>query len=271
MKKVLSVVLALAMVLGMSTSVFATSTEKASQGMSLEEAEESYKIDSMELLKEKLNEVEIDSTISVSEKEAILQEIKPSILNEFIEDKLEIFGKKLKKLEMSANDEERIDLGDGCSVVVKTFDVPDELVPGIQPLANTPGADTYWKDYGNRRFTTRFEFTTGLINWVYILVHQYTLSSSGVDYRGSYADIESGMVVNIGTASYGSIRKHQKVAHSKGESTHISCKFTCRWAPKADVSLVEETLDIHSYVKFSDIDKVGKQVKVVQSWNGTWS
>ena len=93
MKKVLSVVLALAMVLGMSTSVFATSTEKASQGMSLEEAEESYKIDSMELLKEKLNEVEIDSTISVSEKEAILQEIKPSILNEFIEDKLEIFGK----------------------------------------------------------------------------------------------------------------------------------------------------------------------------------
>lgn len=231
----------------------------------------SYEINSMKELREEVSALDVTS-LSPSEKSALMNKVDPQIVSEFVDDKMDTFIEKVNSIEKSGEGKTVIDLGDNCTATVYTYDVPEKIpgisqINGIDLMASTPGATTLWKPYGYRQFTSRFEIRTGVMDADLIMVNHYTLSSKGIDLRYGESDIVFDPQVNIGSLSTGAISEVVKKAHKIGGKIYIRSTFTYRLAPAYDIPLKTKKFIMHNYVKFSDIDKTEKEVKVVQSWN----
>ena len=255
MKKIMCFIIVVAVIFGTTTWGFASTKDENT-------------INSIDELKMELAKYSGPDEISSMVQADLAEKVDTKTKEAFVNEKMELFFEKLKDIEMSNSEEGHIDLGDNCEVIITVSDVSEDCE--IRPLANTPGATTLWKDYGNRMFTTKFEVRAVAFNVDLILENHYTLSEKGIDLRYGKANIVNQSVTGIGSASHSGVVDEKSKAHSIGEQIHVSCVFSYRFAPLYNVTLISKSIELHSKVKYSDIDKTEKQVKVVQSWNGVW-
>lgn len=236
---------------------------------------EEYKINSIQELKSEMADLEV-TKLSEADKRQLLNDTNPEVARTFVDEKMEILAEKMSSIEMVGEGVKLIDLGDNCQAVIYTIDEPEigyasMFRNGTNLMSNTPGATTLWKPYGSRQFTSKFEVRTGILDVDLKLINHYTLSSRGVAlrYGESVVDRVAGNL-DLGSASAGSVSEVKKTAYTKGESIQISSTFTYRWAPVSDVGVITKQFKMKNYVKYSDIDTSAQEVKVVQSWTGTY-
>lgn len=214
---------------------------------------------------------------SESEKIELFNETSPKVVDEFTTEKMNLFFDKLDSVELDETGIKKIDLGDNSSVTIITEDVSEDTYAStieknlIIAKASTPGATTLWKKYGSRKFTATFRIRTGILDVDLIMINHYTLSSKGVKLRYGESDVSKVRGnIDLGSASAGAVNEVKKTAYKKGESIHISSTFTYKWSSLYDATIFYKRFKMHNYVKFSDIDKKEREVKVVQSWNGKY-
>lgn len=165
-------------------------------------------------------------------------------------------------IETGTTKEKIFNLGDNSKLKITLIDESeDESL--IDLTASTPGGETLWKDYGNRKFTSHYEVWIGPLYYDLYLVNHYKLSASGITerYGESYMDVSgaaSGRASNVNIS---------KSSAGIGETVSMNCVFTLTQTTTAQYSKV---FKMYNKVKCSSIDTVDKQVKVVQSWNGEW-
>ncbi len=235
----------------------------------------SYEIDSLQELKSVMAAKDV-TCLSKEDKRKLINETNPVVLSEFVNEKLQILEKKANSLEIVGEESKTIDLGDNCEATIYIIDEAEDAIENKNDNENnskdsTPGAQTYWKPYGKRKFTSKFEVRTGILDVDLILVSHYTLSSKGVALRyGESEVVKKKYDIDLGSASAGSVNNVKTTAYKKGEKIHISSTFSYRWAPAYDVTIISKQFKMHNYVKYSDIDKKEKEVKVVHSWNGSY-
>lgn len=228
-----------------------------------------YKINSINELKAELANIQNIEMLSQTEQETLIAETDPAIASEFVAEKMEILFNKTNSLKITGTGQTVIDLGDNCTATIRTTDVPESL--GFVVMSSTPGATTLWKGYGDRMFTSTFEVRTGVLDVDLILVNHYTLSSKGITFR--YGDSDAVKKVgdlDLGSASAGAVVNVKTTAYTIGQSIQISCTFTYSWAPALDINIITKKFKMNNYVKFSGIDTLNRQVKVVQSWSGIY-
>ena len=248
-----------------TTTCFATSIDENSH----------YKIDSLQELKSELYNLDVFN-LSNYEKKELINKTDPSVIYEFLDEKFKILNQEVESIEGEGKN--IIDLGDNCKAIIYTVDECDDIniISSLKDIGNntkgnTPGATTLWKKYGNRKFTSKFEVRSGIVDVDLILINHYKLSSKGVTLRyGESEVIKHPGDIDFGSVIAGSVNNVKSTAHNKGEKIHISCTFSFSFAPLYDITLLSKKFKMHNYVKFSDIDKKEKEVKVVQSWRGEW-
>lgn len=232
-----------------------------------------YQINDVDSLKVVLNEMPDGAELTEPEKVAILEEINPIVIDKFIDEKLSVLEKELDKNPMTIEEKERvIDLGDNCSVVINTEDKCESIfLPRTGILKSTPGAETLWKDFGNRQYTVSYDVTLPIFRAKFVLINHYTLGKNGITLRYGEAEIKNSSFagVNFGDTSKDSIVEHSKKATKKGSSIKISCIYKIQYTTPVGAS-ISKSFKLYNQVKYSDIDLSEKQVKVVQSWNGEW-
>lgn len=142
MKKIICFIIVVAVIFGTTTWGFASTKDENT-------------INSINELKMELAKYSGPDEISSMVQADLAEKVDTKTKEAFVNEKMELFFEKLKDIEMSNSEERHIDLGDNCEVIITVSDVSEGCE--IRPLANTPGATTLWKDYGNRMFTTKFE------------------------------------------------------------------------------------------------------------------
>ncbi len=179
-----------------------------------------------------------------------------------VEEKLLMFEREINNIDFS-NVNKKIDLGDGWYATIEAQDVKE--AQGGMSLTRSNQAETLWKDYGNRRFTAKCKlFRLPISFYEVTLVNHYTLSEDGIVVRYGEAWVNSSGDAQ-GTA--GAVIKIKDKA-KKGESVSLSCLYTLNYSITGISNT--KTYKFINNVKCSDIDKLEKQVKVVQSWEGEW-
>lgn len=186
-------------------------------------------------------------------------------IDTFTEEKIMLANEKLAEVNISEVDladgyEERIiDLGDDSYVRITLTDVEEgnNIGIAIEPAASTAPSTTLWKDYGNRKFTSKYEISILGTKYTMSLCNHYTLSQSGIVVRYG----ESSLYKNSNPLyEKGAVNILQKSA-GVGKSVTISCKY--------DVT-VGKVYKMNNNVKCVQIDKTNERVKVTQSWSGNW-
>lgn len=224
-----------------------------------------YQINSLTDLKAELDYICKDSTITPEspEIENLLKITNPTIVQEFLEEKFDTLGDILANPN-SFSSSRTIDLGDNCYVrMSSTPTAPEEENPYITPFQSTPGANTYWKDYGDRKFTSTFEGNLVLGAFKLNMCNHYTCDSKGVLVRYVEAWGNGGGLIQI---SCGSVNGASKGDRAKvGQTVSANCIFTASGS-----GLIQKSFKMYNKVKCSEIDTVEKKVKVVQSWNGEY-
>jgi len=229
-----------------------------------------YVINDIETFKSEINSIKNIDNLSKKEKDEILSEVNPKIINDFVDEKIEKMQSELEKTPITTSRKE-IDLGDNCKVIVSTTDAADNTINLPALKASTPGASTLWKDYGYRQFTVNYEMSIAVLNANLKLINHYTLSKNGIDLRYGEAEVgnPSFIGVNFGKATHETVVEHSSSAHKKGNSIKISAIYNFEYALPYGATITKN-FKLYNNVKYSDIDLAGKQVKVVQSWSGDW-
>lgn len=249
-KRIFSVFLATIMVIGSSSMVFAGSN-----------------INDMNSFKNGIQNLpDVTSKNYDIQQEQLLKNTNQDVIEQFIDDKLSLAEEKINNYDVNLNigttTTDYIDLGDNCYVKVTVEDKKDGASKDGISLRSTPGAETIWKNYGDRQFTVYYDIFVLLIDWQLYLTNHYTLSSTGINIRYGEAWVNDS---GVGSGTPGNIITSKATA-SVGQTASMSCIYKL-------TALVEgiglsKNYKLYNNVKCSEIDKVNKQVKVVQSWSG---
>lgn len=247
-KRVLAVITAVAMLLFTQVG-FAFAGETSETSINTLEA---FKAELAELQKENPN-IDCDSM----ETKELMQKTDVDVIDAFVEEKMEMIGEEFSS-EFTGG-QERIDLGDGCYVEVNP---KEQNTPSL--YASTPGATTLWKDYGARKFTSTFEGNLLVAAFNLNMCNHYTLGSTGITPRYVEAWGNGGGLATVAKGSVYEPKRSAKV----GETASSNCIFTVTVSTGG--KNLQKSFKMYNYVKCSEIDKTGKQVKVVQSWKGDY-
>lgn len=226
-----------------------------------------YQITTLDELKSVLSDL-YDKVPSLApespEIEDLLSKTNPDVIQEFVSEKFNALQKATSD-PSSFSYSHTINLGDNCYVKINAADAAsneNEASPGISILS-TPGAQTLWKDYGARKFTSTFEGNFILASFKLNMCNHYTLDSKGIVVRSIEAWGNGGGAMQV---SHGAVNGAEKGDRAKvGKTLSADCIFTVSLA-----GLGQKSFKMYNKVKCSEIDTVGKQVKVVQSWNGKY-
>jgi N-methylhydantoinase B/oxoprolinase/acetone carboxylase alpha subunit len=253
MKKVFSLFLATIMIIGSSSLVFAGNDN----------------INDLDTFKQAVKTLPAISSEDFDNKsEQLIERASRDVVEQFVDEKLSLAEKKIKNytvdLNNTTNASDYIDLGDKCYVKVTVVDIKDGAAKGDISLASTPGAETLWKDYGNRQFAVYYDVYVLLIDWQLNLSNHYTLSSTGIKVRYGDAWVNDS---GVGTGSAGNVNITKSSA-KVGETVSMNCIF--RVSAEVDGIGISKNFKMYNKVKCSAIDTAEEQVKVVQSWNGSW-
>ena len=227
------------------------------------ESSVNYDIQSLDELKESLSEVyELNPTAGpeTPEVKQVVENTSPNVVNEFLEEKMDLIGVAMSDVREST-EEHTVDLGDGCYLVMGSS-VP--FVESDIAMRSTPGAQTLWKDYGNRKYTSTFEGYLLIASFNLNICNHYTLGKNGISPRYVEAWGEGGGVLSVSTGNVNEPKRSAKV----GETVSSNCIFSIR--VNGSNSGADKTFKMYNYIKCSEIDTVEKQVKVVQSWKGDY-
>lgn len=225
--------------------------------------EEPYEVDSLSKLKQELVLI-YNQNVDVGPESPEIQDLiirtDPKVLNSFIEEKMDLINVAMESAGEKTG-ETIVDLGDGC--YLKMGDNEMTVENGVT-RDSTPGAQTLWKDYGSRKFTSTFEGYLGLGAFRLNICNHYTLSKSGISPRYVEAWGDGAGLFSISTGTINQPKKSAK----EGETVSSNCIFKIR-AEIAGAG-IDKSFKMYNYIKCSEIDTVEKQVKVVQSWRGDY-
>lgn len=220
-----------------------------------------FKVNNLDSFKEELNGLaEENPNLDPNDKQvkALIKETNPRILESFLDEKFDLVQEYLDENKVIKEPNKAIDLGDNCSFVIK-----NTTAPTIE-LQSTPGAQTLWKDYGSRKYTCTFEGNFLIASFSLNLCNHYTLSAKGITPRYPEA---WGSGAGMLSVSHGAINEPKRSA-TVGETVSMNCIF--KVSAHIGVGIGEKSIRMNNFVKCSAIDKVEKQVKVVQSWRGDY-
>jgi len=258
MNRIIFRLVALILVLIMGATQCFASTSAAAQP---------YRINSVSELKSTLASLPNNADLTEDQKRELIAETNPAVAQEFLAGKLEKLFQKMDETEIAGTGQKNIDLGDHCTATIVLSDEPEDSF-GI--ASSTPGATTLWKDFGDRMFTARFEIRSVVLDVDLILVNHYTISDRGIALRYGESDVNKLSGLDIGSAAAGPVVEAKTTAYTIGSSIEVRSTFTYTWAPVYDIDIVTKKFKMSNVVKFSDIDLIERQVKVVQSWYGVY-
>lgn len=253
MKKVFSVFLATIMIIVSSSMVFAGNVS----------------INNLDSFKQAVRTLpSITSEDFDKKSEQLIEKTNRDVVEQFVNEKLSLAEKKINNYTVDLNNttatSDYIDLGDKCYVKVTVEDKKDGAFKGDISLASTPGAQTLWKDYGKREFAVYYDVFVLLIDWQLNLSNHYTLGSTGITVRYGEAWVNDS---GVGSGSAGNVTITKSSA-KVGETVSMNCIFKVSAA--VDGIGISKNFKMYNNVKCSAIDTAEEQVKVVQSWNGSW-
>lgn len=248
-KKVLAVITVAAMLLFAQVG-FAFAGEACDTSIKTLEA---FKVELADLQNENPN-IDCDSV----EMKELLQKTDVDVIDAFVKEKMDLIGEEFSN--GFTEERERIDIGDGCYVEIN----PSKSVQSGPSLASTPGARTLWKDYGARKFTSTFEGNLAVVAFSLNMCNHYTLGSTGITPRYVEAWGNGGGLATVTNGAINEPKRSAKVGETV--SSNSIFKVTLSYGGKN----LQKSFKMFNYVKCSEIDKIGKQVKVVQSWRGEY-
>lgn len=220
------------------------------------------KIDTLNDFKEEINRLYTTNaklTPESPEIKLLVEKTNPVVIKKFLDEKFNMLEFYLSQ-NSSILKKQNINLGDNCYLKI------NNCYPSIDysPFASTPGGQTLWKDYGDRKFTSTFEGFLAVASFDLNICNHYALSSSGISPRYVEAWGRGSGVINV---SHGTIYEPKRYA-GVGETVSANCIFTLNGS--ASILQYQKSFKMYNYVKCSEIDTIEKQVKVVQSWRGDW-
>ncbi len=269
-KKILSLVLAMAMVLGMSTSVFA-------------EQQKSYEINTVKELKVALKNCKTLKTTDGIVNSTLVKRTKPQVIAAFIEEKTDEAINAMNDVEidkiMKETDDgvcygkQTIDIGDGCQVIVEFEDGEDKTLLAklgemlIEPAYAATNGEVLTKGYGNRYFTASTTILTGIGGALCKLENHYKLSADGIDerYGDAYASF-GGSVGITGTVTPGNVVITDWHARTAGASdVNMYARFNWSYSG-ANIATVQGSTKLTSTVGYMAYNKMTKEITVKHSW-----
>lgn len=230
---------------------------------------------SVEELKEEVNRLSDDGTLSDTERRYLEENTDEAIVAEFLSEKMdeavdlindESVDNEVTSLENGDEYKKEIyDLGDGCQLIVELEDRADGKDNTVSSRAS--GSNTLWKGYGNRYFTASATVIFSLGDATLRLRNYYTLSSKGIDERKGEAGYA--FSTDDGNISVTEPVITDSTARTVGESdVNMYCNFTLNYSEE-DGYPIKKKYKMKSNVGFVDIDKTAEKVKVKQSWSLT--
>lgn len=219
-----------------------------------------YEIKDMHTFKQEITKIQTGESA-----EKFIAKTDPQLITQFIDNKLSLVQEKVSQyeldLKLNKTTSDYIDLGDNCYIRITLEDNPENSTPSL--YATSPGAETLWKDCGNRKFTAKYEVWLVLFFYELNLANHYTLDSSGITVRYGDAWLDYS---GAASGSYGAVNITKSSA-KKGETVSMNCVFTLS---QSTVPQYTKVFKMYNSVKCSEIDTIDRQVKVVQSWRGDW-
>jgi hypothetical protein len=238
--------------------------------------EEDYELDSVDELKARISDELADGKITNSEKNVLFEDTKPEVIENFIEEKTDEALEAIEDIDVALDEtknghayqNEVVDIGDGCKVVVEFEEMAEETLLEkignlftIESFASQSGSSSLWKGYGNRYFTAHAYFYYLVASAVLSLENHYNLSANGIKERYGTPYVQDSGLMN---ASVSTCTVADKAATKPGTDVDMlaTYKVTYGYSPV----IWSKTYVIASKVKYVAIDKREKEIHVTQSW-----
>jgi hypothetical protein len=249
-------------------------------------SEEEYEITSVSELTDVIEEALVDDNISRNEKSEILNEAKPEVIKEYVDDKINEALEALEKIPITLDEvrdgkayqKETVDLGNGSEATIELFDAEDESLPQKLLGAITPSAyaasngETLWKAYGNRYFTATFKTYVAPIGYADLrLENHYILSKNGIDenFGDSYIYVDIGLFTKV---TPGKPKVTDSSARTPGASdVNMECKYTLSYSIGVDKVALNgsSTHKLYTTVSYLKHDTKNKKIQVKHKWSHT--
>lgn len=185
----------------------------------------------------------------------LIKKTEPKVLKQFLDEKFD----RIKQINYSDISDKKIDLGDGCFIQKSTSHQKEK------ELFSSKGAETLWKKYGARQYTSYYDLFL-VLGWFELdICNHYTLSSRGITPRYVEAYSSSSALISV---SHGSVHQPKRYA-KKGKTVSSNCAFKIT-VGLGKAGIYTRNFKMYNYIKCSDIDTRDREVKVVQFWRGEW-
>ncbi len=268
MKKIISLLVVIFLLNCFSLVAFAGSNEAVES-----------KIDNIEGFKDSLKIALSDNIVTDKEKAALYNNTETHIVNQFIEEKANLAMQEINKMncQMELKDEDaacfsqKVDLGDGCWVLVTVTDQKEESVDTKNTdtvketnSSKNSGYSTVWKAYGNRYYKAQTTYFFGVAWGKMGLENHYKLDSSGITERyGTPYCSDTGL---MRVSSNGDCTITDYYARTIGASD-VNMYSTFHVIYGYDPILWSKTYKMATTIKYLDKDTINGEIKVGQSFN----
>lgn len=231
-----------------------------------------YTITNINELRTEIGETLENGKMSNNDKEEIINETSPQVLNEFIQEKitcgLDEVGEVMSSIDPdeygNIDIREKVNLKDGANVVIEILDKPEaSSLSEDESQALAKNGEVVSKPYGNRYFTAKATVTYGIGIGSVALENHYHVGSNGLTerYASSYipGGVGSGSITPGDKSVYGSAKKVGESAGAKGyfyvDTVIKGVHFQGTFYVNATITLKELT---------------SKSAKVKHSWTNGW-
>lgn len=218
--------------------------------------------------------------LSKIEKETILSQTSPTVVQEFVNKKVEDAERVLEKVDKEVVFDvtnggksfarEEYDIGDGCMLILEFEEgsepTNDTFINQSQTKAATTNPDE-WKAYGNRYFTAKKLMVYGIGTLYLCLENHYTLSENGIDERFGDAYAAGGSNITETDVEVLGVYITDDRARTVGESdVNMYARFRTSYKIE-NLASVFRTRKLSTTVGYVEHDFVNKKIKVRHSWD----
>lgn len=287
MKKKLSYLLVLLLIVSMSTSICFASTNEAK--IPLQENSKSYKVDSIQDLNRAIDTKAINNKVSAKDANAILEEVDPDVLADYIKDvdqsAMEYFetAEPIEEDYDAKNDETiaiyrtQIDPLTTVELVLTDCEEPDYIASVgktikklfIDECYAASNGDTLWKPYGKRYYTAKYTRSIGTGYATIATENHYTISKGRITER--YGKTWLHGMSSITGDIYDKGHSVFPDATKAGTSTKIRTRVTFKYKTSGGGASAYSYYTVYENlkIKFVKDNPTKKQMKVTYSWAKT--
>jgi len=242
--------------------------------------DEGYEINSIDSFKDALNDAYNDGACSQNEKEQLISETNPQVIDKFLEEKTasmeNLVTENIKDADMNidVNGNEyyskKISAGDHCAVKIEIKDEAENTVISslkdyfLEPTyaVTHSGSSTSWKDYGYRQYTAKTVYYYGVASGTIGLEVHYYLSSNGIKLRYGTPIVGDSGLMNVTANSAHITDQYAKTPGASNTNIYATYKVTYGESP----TTWSTTYKMAVVISYLAIDKLDKQIHCGHSW-----